>query len=285
MAAVAPTGGSSSHAAREARRRRIVERGSERLALITGRIQSLPPDPPTTQTPSDSSAASAYYSDLADIAQHDDVASDSPLQDHESVRELSQHHTQDETVEPLLQNSEKGRSITPRAVTPLDPEEELSQISSSIQTPPAQNHQREQRHRNLLTAGQVYSAIAASEKIRMCSSIAAAVLVILSYIGFPVLGFGITRSIIMSRPVYLLLLTNISIVLARVMLGAQGAELRMGQKRSVPNFGGNTMVDQLGKALESALLLQNIFGALLMDFGIYAVVLICGLSVVQKLGW
>ncbi|KAL2236070.1 uncharacterized protein LOC105169799 isoform X1 [Sesamum indicum] len=278
MAAVAATGGSSSHATREARRRRIVERGSERLALITGRIQSLPPDPPTTrptQTPSDSSAASAYYSDLADIAQHEDVASGSPLPDRESVRELSQHHTQDETVEPLLQNNEKGRSITPRAVTPLGPEEET----------PAQDHQREQRHLNLLTAGQVYSAIAASEKFRICSSIVAAVLVILSYIGFPVLGFGITRNIIMSRPVYLLLLTNISIVLARVILGAQGAELRMGQKRSVPNFGGNTLVDQLGKALESALLLQNIFGALLMDFGIYTVVVICGLSVVQKLGW
>lgn len=265
MAAVAATGGSSSHATREARRRRIVERGSERLALITGRIQSLPPDPPTTrptQTPSD-------------IAQHEDVASGSPLPDRESVRELSQHHTQDETVEPLLQNNEKGRSITPRAVTPLGPEEET----------PAQDHQREQRHLNLLTAGQVYSAIAASEKFRICSSIVAAVLVILSYIGFPVLGFGITRNIIMSRPVYLLLLTNISIVLVRVILGAQGAELRMGQKRSVPNFGGNTLVDQLGKALESAMLLQNIFGALLMDFGIYTVVVICGLSVVQKLGW
>ncbi|KAL0327564.1 UNVERIFIED_CONTAM: hypothetical protein Sangu_1834400 [Sesamum angustifolium] len=282
MAAVAPTGGSTSHATREARRRRIVERGSERLALITGRIQSLPSDPPQHSPPSN--PFRAYYSDLADIAQHDDVASGSPLPDHEPARELSQHHTQDETVEPLLQNSEKGRSITPRAVTPLGPEEELSQISSSMQTP-AQDRQREHRHRNLLTAGQVYSAIAASEKIRMCSSIAAAMLVILSYVGIPVLGFGITRNIIMSRPVYLLLLTNISIVLARVILGAQGAELRMGQKRSVPNFGGNTVVDQLGKALELALLLQNIFGALLMDFGIYAVVLICGLSVVQKLGW
>ncbi|KAK4422290.1 hypothetical protein Salat_1811300 [Sesamum alatum] len=266
MAALAPTGGTT-HATREARRRRIVDRGSDRLALITGRIHSLPPQPPT-QTP-------------ADIAQHDDVASASPLPNHESVREPSQHHTQGETVEPLPQNSEKSRSITPKAVAQLGPKEEFSQISSSIQTP-AQDHQREQRHRTLPTAGQVYAAIAASEKIRMCCSIAAAMLVILSYIGFPVLGFGITRNIIISRPLYLLLLTNISIVLARVMLGAQGgAQLR----RSVPNFGGNTLVDQLGKALESVLLLQNIFGALLMDFGIYAVVLICGLSVVQKLGW
>ncbi|KAK4401168.1 hypothetical protein Sango_1222900 [Sesamum angolense] len=273
MAEVAPTGGSTSHATREARRRRIVERGSERLALITGRIQSLPPDPPPL-------APLKPLPILLSMM----MQPGSSLPDHESVRELSQHHTQDETVEPLLQNSEKGRSITPRSVTPLGPEEELSQISSSIQTP-AQDRQREHRHRNLLTAGQVYSAIAASEKIRMCSSIAAAMLVILSYVGFPVLGFGITRNIIMSRPVYLLLLTNISIVLARVIFGAQGAELRMGQKRNVPNFGGNTVVDQLGKALELALLLQNIFGALLMDFGIYAVVLICGLSVVQKLGW
>ncbi|KAG9146506.1 hypothetical protein Leryth_011787 [Lithospermum erythrorhizon] len=35
-----------------ARRRRIIERGNDRLALITGRIQSLPPPTQSDQFPS-----------------------------------------------------------------------------------------------------------------------------------------------------------------------------------------------------------------------------------------
>lgn len=172
----------------------------------------------------------------------------------------------------------------PRSVALNDTEEELSLISSSRQSP-AQDHQREQSHRNSLTTGQICSAVAASENIRMCCSVAAAILVISSYIGFPNLGLSNIGGIIIFRPLYLLLLTNISIVVGRVILVTRGAELRTGRMSSVPTVGGNALVDQMGKALESGLLLQNIFGALFMDFSIYAVVLISGLSLVRRFGW
>ncbi|KAI3454059.1 hypothetical protein Pfo_010722 [Paulownia fortunei] len=285
MATVATTGGSRHHGSREARRRRIVERGSDRLALITGRIQSLPSD--TDPDPDQSSSPTCPPGQTpADVAQHEHVAaSGSSLPNHESGGEPGQRHIFDETVEPLLDNSDKGRSITSGPVALLGVEEELSQISSSMQSP-MQDHQREQSHRNSLTTGQISSAIAASENVRMCCSVAAAILVILSYMGFPILGCCIIRSIIIFRPLYLLFLTNISIVLARLILGTQGAGLRMGQMSTVPTFGGNALVyDQLRKALESGLLVHNIFGALFMDFSIYAVVLICGLSLVRRLGW
>lgn len=41
-----------SYEAREGRRRRLAERGNDRMALITGQISSLPPPPPPPPAPS-----------------------------------------------------------------------------------------------------------------------------------------------------------------------------------------------------------------------------------------
>ncbi|KAL8504120.1 hypothetical protein ACS0TY_022741 [Phlomoides rotata] len=282
MATVAATGGSS-NSSREARRRRIIERGSDRLALITGRIQSLPPDPEPDLGQSHSSTFSPVQTP-AESAQHEDVALISSLPNQESSRE--QQHLLDEIIEPLLDNSNKGGGrITSRTVTLHDTKEESSRNLSSTQSP-AQDHQHEQRsqsHHNILTPGQIRSAIAGSENIRLCCSVAAAILVILLYVGFPILGFRYIRGIMMLRPVYLLLVTNISIVISRVLLGAQGVELR--RKSSSCIIGGNSSIDQLTKALDLASLFQNIVRAWFMDFSIYTVVLVSGLSLVRGFGW
>ncbi|PIM99879.1 hypothetical protein CDL12_27621 [Handroanthus impetiginosus] len=273
MAAVVTTG-ANSHGSREARRRRIVERGSERLALITGRIESLPPDPDPDQSHSSTSQPPA------DSAHHEEIASSPSLPNQESGTEPSQHDIIAETVEPLPSNIEETKSTVAGPVASQGIEEELSQISSSTRSS-AQNQQRERSHHFSFTTVQICDAITATENIRMWCSVAAAILVVLSYIGFPILGCHSIRSIIIFRPLYLLLLTNMSIVLARLLLATQGAEIRMGQTSGVPALGGNALVDQLGKALESGLLLQNIFRALFMDFSIYAVILLCGLTLVR----
>ncbi|KAL3844143.1 hypothetical protein ACJIZ3_001546 [Penstemon smallii] len=292
---------------REARRRRIAERGSDRLALITGKIQSMP-----------------SQSDQSPPAAEDEALS---LPVHDSGREASEDPIVNEALEILLPNRDKGSSIASRAVSLLGLEKEILQVSSSIQSSVLEHqeepqshcrsltlgqsiasravsllglekeisqvsssiqssttvleHQDEpQSHHSSLTTGQIRSAIPASENIRMYCSIAAAVLVILSYIGgLPIMGWSTVF-----RPVYLLLLTNVSIVLTRLILGTQGAELRTGQTSSFPTFGGNGLFDQMGKALEVGLLLQDFFGALFIDFSIYALVLVCGLSLVRSLG-
>lgn len=260
MASAVTTRGST-HTAREARRRRILERGSDRLALITGQIQSFPPDPDPYQ-----SRASAGQSPALDFSQHEDTASNPMLPNEESAKERV---APDETVEPLPHTSQNGGNISSGSV---------SQIPSSMQKP-ALDPQHEQTQRSLFTAGQIRSAIAASENTRMSCSVVTAVLVIASCMGFPVAG------IIILRPVYLLLLTNISIVLGLAILGERGKELRTGRRRSAPTVGGNGLVDQLGKALELGLLMHKIIGALFMDFSIYAAVLVSGLSLVRKSGW
>lgn len=181
----------------------------------------------------------------------------------------------DKIVEPSNSNRGGGRITSPD-------NEESSRVSSSMQSP-AQVHQHEQRSGSnpfRLTPGQIRSAIAGSENIRLWCSVAAAILVILSYIGFPFLGFSYIRGIMTFRPVYLLLVTNISIVMGRVILGAQGVESR---RKSI--VGGNSSVDQLAKALDLASLLQNIVRAWFMDFSVYTVVLVSGLSVVRGFVW
>ncbi|KAL6544288.1 hypothetical protein OROGR_010785 [Orobanche gracilis] len=181
----------------------------------------------------------------------------------------------DETKEPLLENIDNGEAVSSRPLASLGVEsEEQSQISS----PPMQI---ERTHGNSFTASRISKAITSSESIRTYCSVAAAILVILSYIKIPILGCRIVRSVLISKPLFLLLLTNISIVL---VLGIQGPELRTGHA-SVPKFSGNVLVDQMGKALESGLLLQKILEAVFIDFAIYAVVLVCGLSLARILGW
>ncbi|XP_047977044.1 uncharacterized protein LOC125219181 [Salvia hispanica] len=258
---MAATGGSI-HLAREARRRRIMERGSDRLALISGRIHSLPPDP--DQFISSPAAV--------DSTQQEEAASNSLLPNDESVQEKGQEPARsDRTVEPPPLNSYNGSTIPSESVALHDStNEEPSQIPSSAQQRPVQDRQREH---TLFTPDQIRLAVAASENTRMFCSIAAAVLVIASFVGVPIVGL---RCIMLFRPFYLLLLTNITIVLGRLIAGSRP------RRRS--NAGRNDLADQLGRALELGLLMKKIVGAVSMDFSIYAVVLVFGLSVVQILG-
>ncbi|CAI9775691.1 unnamed protein product [Fraxinus pennsylvanica] len=269
---------------REARRRRIVDRGSDRLALITGRIHSIPSTPDQNDRLSSGPLG------------HEEKISGSLLANHDSGNQFDQPNNSDDKLEPsstllptlpknLLthENDNDGNIESSRAAILLGGKEESSQVSSSIQTPLIDSGLQRSSRQNLLTANQICTAISASENTRICCSIAAAILVFLSYTGFPFLGWGNFRSIICFRPLYLLLITNISIVLARLLLGKQGSKER--QTSSVPSIGGDGMIDQVAKALESGLLMQKIVGALFMDCSIYAVVLVCGLSVAQRLGW
>ncbi|KAF9681154.1 hypothetical protein SADUNF_Sadunf06G0196000 [Salix dunnii] len=72
---------------------------------------------------------------------------------------------------------------------------------------------------SFVTPNQITSAIAASEKSRLRCSVAVALLVVLShyYFGFPLLSSNFVRSVIISRPLHLDLLTNVTPVLAPLL--------------------------------------------------------------------
>lgn len=127
---------------------------------------------------------------------------------------------------------------------------------------------------NTIKPKHIGAAIDASEYVRMFSALAIALVVILSH-----LGFSFLVNIVSFRPVFLLILTDATIVLGRVMMSHRG------DFSSAPGtvMDGQGIVDQLGNALETVMMVKKIMDALLMDFSLYAVILICGLLVTQSI--
>ncbi|KAA8521765.1 hypothetical protein F0562_012438 [Nyssa sinensis] len=293
---------------REARRRRIADRGSDRLALITGRIQTLPssstslePEPHHSQTAScppsifdDHHDFRTHLSDQPPVPPHnEDKSSRSLLPKHDTTPESGQFNASDggSKTQPLLRKCETCTETLRAPAWEADGRVESSPISSTVQNSSIsasdmEHHFQPVTHSHkIFSSSQISSAITASESIRFYCSVAVAILVVLSYVGFPIIG-SLMRSIIMLRPLYLLLLTNISIVLAQLLLEKQrGFERVQQEANNDPSMGEYGMVEQVSKALELGLVLQNIMGALFMDSSVYAIVVICGLSLAQRLGW
>lgn len=125
---------------------------------------------------------------------------------------------------------------------------------------------------NTITPKQIGAAIDASEYGRMFSSLLIALLVLLSHLGFSSLG-----SIVSFRPVFLLLLTDATIVLGRVLLSHHGDPSSASRRENSVMNGQQGIADQVGNALEMVLTMKKIMNAVSMDFSLYAVFLICGL--------
>ncbi|PSS17801.1 ATP-dependent 6-phosphofructokinase [Actinidia chinensis var. chinensis] len=280
---------------RDARRRRIMDRGSDRLALITGRIQTLPSSSsPPESLHSHTDTCPPSISHHHDLGSHEgeDKSSSSLLLQHESAGESGEINADDgqSREQPFLHISETSTEAL--RAPPFEVYDGLQspQAVSTVQDPPicppdTQDQLEPQVHRRkFFTPNQISSAIAATECTRVYCTLAAAILVVLSYGGFPILGSGITRSLIFFKPLYLVLLTNVSIVLARLLLKEQKWVDRVEQEaNNVSSAGGYDLAEQAGKALELCLALQNIMGAAFMDCSVYVIALICGLSLAQKL--
>lgn len=166
-------------------------------------------------------------------------------------------------------------------------------ISSSVQNPSSvstpvteQKLEHPAASRKIFTPSQIIYAIAVSEKTRISLSLLAAILVVLSYIRFPIVSSFVVKSALLSRPLYLVLMTNITIVLAHILLEKRsGADRVEREVSSEGSDGGSDLADQVGMALESGFVLQNIASAVFTDSSVFAVVVICGLSLAQSLGW
>ncbi|KAF5823844.1 hypothetical protein HanXRQr2_Chr01g0042701 [Helianthus annuus] len=208
------TNGGTARDAAAARRRRIAEKGAERLALITGRVQSISPSPslppPVAQSePSSTPPCPTSVSDQLPISDEntvpllntetagDDVVSDvrSPIDNSETITETS------------AQTSSKPETLTEQ--TPLIP-------TSNKSKNPVSQTQTQTRHHKTFSPKQLRPAITASENIRIICSITVALLVILADAGFPILDS--MKSIILFRPLLLLLVTNVTIVAAHFLL-------------------------------------------------------------------
>ncbi|KAK1370066.1 RNA-binding (RRM/RBD/RNP motifs) family protein [Heracleum sosnowskyi] len=261
------------------RRRRIAERGSDRLALITGRIDNLPVSsrsysdlPPSVVSENEGKHFSSYSEDFSN-----------------NTLQLDKYAGQTGIKQDTLPSDSSSQESTPSA---LDTDEKIKQSpvssknegslssTSNVRLLPENSEPVVRHHYNGISPKQISVAVAASEMIRIYISVAAAILVFLSYIGFPILGSSIIKSIILSRPLCLLLVTNISVVLVPLLLDNNlvNSSAEVSGASPLGTF-------EFGKALEIGLMLQQCFGGLFMDCSVYSVVVVCLLSLAQKLGW
>lgn len=282
---------------RDTRRRRIVERGNDRLALITGRISSLKSE--TGSEPETGSETRHSYTascptwisqnhlpseQSSPVSISGSEASRPLLFDGDHGIEPGEHDESDDKsrTTPFMRKCESNIETSAPALD-LDHKEQLSPDSSTLNPPRVsasdggQFLKLKSNYNTIFAPNKISSAIAASESIRFNFSLVAAILVLVSY------NSHFFKLVIFFRPLLLLMLTNISIVIARLL--AEEAGSQRNQKAVANGIPSAGMVDQIGKALELGLLLKNIMGAVFMDCSIYSITVVCGLSVAQKLGW
>ncbi|XP_050126264.1 uncharacterized protein LOC126603454 [Malus sylvestris] len=275
---------------REARRRKIMERGSDRLALITGRIQTLSPSSSLSSSPPPDPATHSEDTDLP--SRHQIPRTHVPDQIPVFTPEIEEMWSAPSTVQNESPTSQTETHV-PGQIPVFTPEiEERRSSSSTVQdeSPPStvQNESRPSslsfEKPRLFTASRISGAIEASERIRIYISMAIAVLVAFSHLGFPLLGSKLVKTLMGFRPLYLVLVTNVTLVLARIFDSGQQRHHRVpagigeGQTMSGSEY---EWAERLGKALGIGLLGKKVLDALFMDCAVYAIIVVCGLSFAQ----
>ncbi|KAG8656336.1 hypothetical protein MANES_04G123600v8 [Manihot esculenta] len=204
---------------RQERRRKIVERGGDRLALITGQVQTLSRSPsspsPATQRQRHAHTGSSPSIVFATV-DNAQINAGPEEKDDDSDSMFTKVSTMNKY--PGARNFHKGNEAKPRSVkflTNPDPltklQEQDSEITSSVQ--------KASTHSNFFSSKQINTCIIASERTRVTCSLIIASLVIISYIDYQLFGFDIVSSeSFIARPFYIILLTDVTIVLSQLFL-------------------------------------------------------------------
>ncbi|KAH9666102.1 transmembrane protein [Citrus sinensis] len=308
---------------REERRKRILDRGSDRLALISGRIQSLPSSP--ISSPHHHRAATTHLSTQSLVFtrdHHDHLQSllsnqsnvckvafgffgpaagtegpITPSGPHQLLKHSSLVVPREKTydigrqVEPQVPKHERkvdpqvpkydAKSVNEVAAadesTKSRPEPEPMPAAPIVEKP--SNDTELLPKPNLFSCKQINSCIIASQGIRSLCALMIALLVVLSYIDDALLGINIvsSESVEALRPLYILLLTDVTIVLAQVFLKQQKQSEEAEKENVEPQEDGNNMTQAI-QLMERSLVVYQTARAVFIDFSIYTVVVVCGLS-------
>lgn len=265
---------------KEERRRRIVERGSDRMALITGQIQSL------DSSSSQASSTTSNYSHLAHdnpsspsttVSQHAQIDAGSGGADYESGSKFLKRKASNEASEGINFDIRNLDQHLQERVTPTEAYNKMTEVQTSIVTP---SIRKASDKPNFFSSKRINSCIIASQRSRVICSLIIASLVLISYIDYPLLGINIvsSESIIASRPLYIVLLTDVTIVLVRLFRerGNHGTE-ESERERMVSKEDGDNWVGAV-KLLERGLAVYQAVRGIFIDCSVYLVVVICALS-------
>ncbi|CAN6477147.1 unnamed protein product [Victoria cruziana] len=279
---------------RDARRRRIVDRGTDRLAFITGQISSLPatsppppPPPPTPKTceairpssprpprppasiptiPIEETITPVPAPSRPTIAQRleeqegsefwlrrGDILVDQDNDEADKLEDISSTLDSDDNVQPLHPPIRYPRGPT------------ATVYPTAIHLP------------SVFSAKQIVSSISATENVRATCAVVAALLVIIASSHETSLIAAIIRWF-MPFPLYMFLLTDITIVLGHAFSNRSETGVREGRTVGADEYG---FAGQLEKALDVGWVAYNAISGLFMDSSVYAVLMVCGLSLVQ----
>ncbi|XP_022751792.1 uncharacterized protein LOC111300427 isoform X1 [Durio zibethinus] len=168
--------------------------------------------------------------------------------------------------DPALDASDEANSLP----VPLDDQSSFISTSGVVQR---------SRQQNFFTPKQISSAIDASEKTRLLCSAIVAVLVLLLHFGFSLLGNRFLGTIISFRPLYFILLTDVTLVILRLLFADGGSSQRaIGEVNKAASTDDYSWAEQLSNTLEVGLVAQKVIDAVFMDCSVYAIIVICGLS-------
>ncbi|TKY64504.1 Zinc finger FYVE domain-containing protein 26 isoform 1 [Spatholobus suberectus] len=302
----------SNNGGKEERRRRIAERGSDRMALITGRINALPPTPPsTTSSPTHGHHIPRHAQSLSAAAAFDSHSDEHHLpprhQRPQSLSEFAVDYPEDLTggaehkrgaslssarlkhqggfryshmenfdfkteEEPLIQDSDTITEANNQVSEGDGAKMKPPCVTSSAKIPPHDTQQLNKPcgHKpTFFSSRELNSCILASEPTRALSSLIIALLVVFYYM--------ISESVLASRPLYILLLTDITIVLARLHRGKASVLEETEGERVEAHGDGHSWGDAV-KLLERGLVAYQAIRGVFIDCSIYIVVVVCGTS-------
>ncbi|MED6120060.1 hypothetical protein PIB30_017509 [Stylosanthes scabra] len=288
---------------KEERRRRITERGSDRMALITGKINSLPPQPPSeTSSPRQPHHQQSHslgefdrrLENLDDIPRHLRPQSFSPAfasefeedntdgfeNELDSSTALSRLKHQGGFRKSNFKNYEESEKGTPRASKNDDFDDDnngktkmplasrAAQISAALEAKRSEKG-GPPKPAPFFSSRELNACIIASETKRALCSMIIALIVVFNYVISSV-------NVEAMRPLYILLITNITIVLSR--LYSQKAKfLEETDSVNEENADLQSWGDAV-KLLERGLVAYQAIRGIFIDCSIYLVIVVCGVS-------
>ncbi|CAL9185607.1 unnamed protein product [Musa hybrid cultivar] len=283
--------------AREARRRKILERGSDRLALITGQGRSVPdsspPPPPSPLTKEDDprtsispfsgyDATSSHFSNQYG-SNKDTSGTAAEIAGGERSNGISRTRACNEIVggkEDEINICESRNVAEVKAhqkdrdsklLNPPVPQKSSDQVVDTVES------QAREKKQILFSSKQVSRSVSTSENTRLLFAVTVALMVILSNHGY---ALGGAASIINFRPLFLVMLSDITIVLGLLMTTQARVEKvkEKGSRTGKEEYGpaANTNTDD---ALEAFLMFQKVARAVFMDCSICSAIMISGLCI------
>lgn len=291
-----------------------MERGSERLAFITGQSQPLNPSssfgspPPSVLQPQQQqeeenprSAAATPTTDVlhnvdaAGMAAHEHQPIDQTfhaaelddktelLPEHDADRELSRPETSSEFSKCKMGKQFFKGGMRKEAEANTEQEGKIAEQSnpiahtSSDQVVDRAPYINLPMSHQLLTSKQISHAISASENIRLLCAVSIALLVVMSTRGYSC-GGKILGSMLNFRPLCLVLLTDITVIIGQLLVSQKGPSTDGEEARRTRQveFG---FANNIGNMLEVGLLFQKALNAAFMDCCICAVFMISGILV------